>query len=126
MPEYIDGFLIPVPKTKIKEYQKIARAAGKIWKEYGALDYRECLGDDLKNDWGVAFTKAAGCKPTETAVFSWIVYKSRKDRDRINKKIMADERIKGMMDATGPIFDCKRMAYGGFTSIVSLKADAAE
>lgn len=120
MPEYVDGFLIPVPKNKLKDYQKIARKAAKIWMEYGALDYRECAGDDLKNEWGVAFTKAAGCKPNETAIFSWITYKSKKQRDQINKKIMADERIKKMMDDTGPVFDCKRMCYGGFKTIVSV------
>lgn len=120
MPEYVDGFLIPVPKKNLAEYKRIARKAGKIWKEYGALDYRECLGDDLKSDWGAEFPKIAGCKPTETVIFSWITYKSKKDRDRINKKIMADPRIKNMMEPNSQIFDCKRMAYGGFTTIVKV------
>jgi uncharacterized protein YbaA (DUF1428 family) len=120
MPEYVDGFLIPVPKSKIGQYQRIARIAGKVWKEHGALDYRECVGDDLKNDWGTSFIKSAGCKPNEVVIFSWIRYKSRKDRDRVNKKVMADERIKKMMDPSKQMFDCKRMAYGGFKTIVSV------
>jgi uncharacterized protein YbaA (DUF1428 family) len=120
MPEYVDGFLIPVPKSKIKEYQKIARLAGKVWKEHGALQYRECLGDDLKNDWGMPFPKSAGCKPNEVVIFSWITYKSRKDRDRVNKKVMADPRMQKMMDPSKQMFDCKRMAYGGFKTLVSV------
>lgn len=120
MPEYVDGFLIPVPQDNVAEYRKIARKAAKIWMEYGALDYRECLGDDLKNDWGAQFPKAVGTKPNETVIFSWITYKSKKDRDRINKLIMEDERIKKMMDPNKLIFDCKRMAYGGFKTLVSV------
>jgi uncharacterized protein YbaA (DUF1428 family) len=120
MPEYVDGFLIPVPKSKIKEYQKIARQAGMVWKEHGALQYRECLGDDLKNDWGMPFPKSAGCKPNEVVIFSWITYKSRKDRDRVNKKVMADPRMQKMMDPSKQMFDCKRMAYGGFKTLVTV------
>ena len=119
MPEYVDGFLIPVPKNKVAEYRRIARKAGKIWKEYGALEYRECLGDDLKNDWGMPFPKSAGCKANEVVIFSWITYKSRKHRDAANKKIMADKRIRDMMDPNKQIFDCKRMAYGGFKTLVA-------
>src|SRR4051812_24347495 len=114
MPEYVDGFVIPLKKSKLAEYKRIAKKACKIWKEYGALDYRECIGDDLKNDWGAQFPKIAGAKPDETVVFSWITYKSRKHRDQVNKKIMADERLKAMMEPNNQIFDCKRMAYGGF------------
>lgn len=120
MPEYVDGFLIPVPTKNVAEYKKIARKASKIWMEYGAIDYRECLGDDLKNDWGAMFPKIAGCKPGETVFFSWITYKSKKDRDRINKLIMEDPRIKKMMEPNQQIFDCKRMAYGGFKTEVSV------
>jgi uncharacterized protein YbaA (DUF1428 family) len=119
MPEYVDGFVIPLKKSKLADYLRIARKAAKIWKEYGALDYRECIGDDLKNDWGAQFPKIAGAKPNETVVFSWITYKSRKHRDQVNKKIMADERLKAMMGPNEQIFDCKRMAYGGFKTIVS-------
>src|SRR5262245_12557814 len=92
MPEYVDGFVIPVKKSKLAEYKRIAKKACKIWKEYGAVDYRECIGDDLKNDWGAQFPKIAGAKADETVVFSWITYKSRKHRDQVNKKIMSDER----------------------------------
>ncbi len=119
MPEYVDGFLIPVKKSRLAEYRRVARKAGKIWKEYGALDYRECVGDDLVNKWGAQFRKIAGAKVDETVLFSWITYKSRKHRDAVNKKVMADERLRGMMDESQAIFDCKRMAYGGFTTIVS-------
>lgn len=119
MPEYVDGFVIPVKKNRIADYRKIAKKAGKIWKEYGALDYRECVGEDLKNEWGVQFPKLAGAKADETVVFSWITYKSRKHRDQVNKKVMADERLKCMMDPNDQMFDCKRMGYGGFTTIVS-------
>ena len=119
MPEYVDGFLIPVPKNKVAEYRRIARKAGKVWKEYGALEYRECLGDDLKNDWGMPFPKSARCKPDEVVVFSWITYKSRKHRDQVNAKVIADPRIRKMCDPSKQLFDCKRMAYGGFKTLVA-------
>lgn len=118
MPEYVDGFVIPVPVDKIPEYRKIARKAAKIWMEYGALDYRECVGDDLKNDWGANFPVIAGAKEGETVAFSWITYKSRKHRDEVNAKVMADPRLK--CDPENMPFDCKRMAYGGFKTLVSV------
>ena len=118
MPEYVDGFVIPVPVDKIPEYRKIARKAAKIWMEHGALDYRECVGDDLKNDWGVAFPALAGAKEGETVAFSWITFKSRKHRDQVNAKVMADPRLK--CDPANMPFDCKRMAYGGFKTLVSV------
>lgn len=120
MPEYVDGFVIPLKKKHLAEYRRIARKACKVWMEHGALDYRECAGDDLKNKWGVQFPKIAGAKADETVVFSWITYKSRKDRDRVNAKVMADPRIKNMVNESNAPFDCKRMAYGGFTTIVSV------
>ncbi|HCN79243.1 MAG TPA: DUF1428 domain-containing protein [Verrucomicrobiales bacterium] len=118
MPTYTDGFLLPLPKKNLAAYQRIARQAGKLWKEHGALDYRECVGDDLKNDWGTLFTQSAGSKPSEVVIFSFITYKSRKHRDQVNKKVMADPRIHKMCDPSKMLFDCKRMAYGGFKTIV--------
>lgn len=115
---YIDGFVIPVPKKNLTAYRKMAKAACKIWMEYGAVSYFECVGDDLKCGFGVTFPKLAKAKPSETVLFSFIVYKSRKQRDQVNKKIMADPRIAKMMQGKKPPFDCTRMAYGGFKSIV--------
>jgi uncharacterized protein YbaA (DUF1428 family) len=120
MPRYADGFLLSVPKRKLTAYRKASRKAGKIWKEYGALEYVECAGDDLKVKMGVPFTKAARARAGEAVVFSWIVYKSRADRDRINKKVMKDPRLADMMDPKSMPFDMKRMAYGGFRTIVDL------
>ena len=113
---YVDGFLFAVPKRKVAVYRQIARRAGKIWREHGALEYRECVGDDLKSTFGRPFARAAGLKSGETAVFSWILYKSRAHRDRVNAKVMADPRLGNMGDAMP--FDIKRMCYGGFKSIV--------
>lgn len=118
MNRYIDGFVIPIPKSKIDDYRKVAEVAGKIWKEYGALDYWECLGDDLEAKEMVSFPQLANIGADETVVFSWIVYESREQRDEINAKIMADPRIKEMCDPDNPPFDCKRMAYGGFRELV--------
>ncbi len=120
MPRYADGFLLAVPKRKLQAYRKISQKAGKVWKEYGALDYVESVGDDLKVKMGVPFTKSAKAKPGEAVVFSWILYKSRGDRDRINKKVMKDPRLAKMMDPKSMPFDMKRMAYGGFRTIVDL------
>lgn len=119
MPRYVDGFVIPIPKNKAAQYRSIAKKACKIWMEHGALEYIETLGDDLKIKGMGSFLKMAGAKPTETIVFAWIVYKSRAHRDSVNKKIMADPRMKKMMETTDMPFDCKRMAYGGFKVIVS-------
>lgn len=113
---YVDGFVIPVPKKQLAAYKKISAKAGRIWKEFGALDYKECVGDDLKIKWGTPFLKLAKAKPGETVVFSWITYKSKAQRDRINKKVMADPRLK--MDGSSMPFDTKRMSYGGFKVFV--------
>jgi len=118
MARYVDGFLLPVPKKNIAAYKKISAAAGKVWREYGALEYRECVGDDLSPQFGVAFPKQMKLKPGETVVFSWIVYKSKAHRDRVNKKVLNDPRIK--MEGTPMPFDAKRMAYGGFEVLVDL------
>lgn len=117
--QYIDGFVIPVPKKNLAAYKRMSTKAGKIWMELGALEYRECAGDDLKG-FALPFTKTVSAKPSETVVFSWIVYKSKAHRDQVNKKIMADPRIQGMMDPSKMLFDDKRMAYGGFKTIVNL------
>ncbi len=114
---YVDGFVILVPTRNLKKYQAIARKAGKVWMQYGALQYMECVGDDMKNSWGVAFPKLAKVKRGESVIFSWIVYKSKKHRDAVNKKVMKDPRIQSL-DPSGDAFDCKRMAYGGFKILV--------
>ena len=122
VPRYADGFLLAVPKRRLDEYRKISQKAGKVWKEYGALEYIESVGDDLKvkMGMGLSFTKVAKPKPGEVVVFSWILYKSRGDRDRINKKVMKDPRLANMMDPKSMPVDMKRMAYGGFRVIVDM------
>src|SRR5688500_11511811 len=118
MAGYVDGFVIPIPKKNIEAYQKMSAKAGKVWREHGALDYRECVGDDLDMKMGVPFPKLAKAEPGETVVFSWILYKSRAHRDRVNAKVMKDPRLAAMMDPNDPKampFDVKRMTMGGFT-----------
>jgi uncharacterized protein YbaA (DUF1428 family) len=117
---YVDGFLLAVPKKKIDTYLGISRKAGKVWREHGALEYRETVGDDLKIKMGLPFAKAARARAGETVVFSWIVYKSRAHRDRVNRKVMKDKRIASMMDPKSMPFDVKRMAYGGFKIRIDL------
>lgn len=120
MPAYTDGFVIPVPKKKLPAYLKMARQCAKIWKEYGALDYKECIGDDL-TAFGLGFPKGIRIKKGETVVFSWIVYKSRAHRDKVNAKIMKDPRMNEMCDPKkGMPFDTKRMLYGGFEVAVTI------
>ena len=118
MSKYIDGFLLPVPKKKLAAYRKIAAKAGKIWKKHGALEYRECILEDGKAEGLIPFPKAANVKPGETVIFSWIVYKSRAQRDEINAKIMADPRMKEMFAKTP--FDAKRLIFGGFETFLEL------
>lgn len=115
--KYIDGFVLPVPKKNVQAYRRMAQKAAKIWKEYGALEYIECVGDDVKPGKLTSFPQSVKLKPDETVVFSWIVYKSRAHRDRVNKKVMADPRIAAMDPKTMP-FDSKRMIYGGFKTLV--------
>jgi uncharacterized protein YbaA (DUF1428 family) len=115
---YVDGFVLPVPKKNMRIYRRIAQKAGKVWRDHGALEYRECVGDDLKVKFGVPFPRLAKPKAGETVVFSWIVYKSRAHRDRVNAKVMKDPRLAKMMDPKKMPFDCKRMAYGGFKILV--------
>jgi len=118
--QYVDGFVIPVPKAKLQAYRRIAQKAGKIWKEYGALDYRECVADDVS--WGkrTSFPRSVKLKSTEVVVFSYIVYKSRKARDSINAKVMKDPRLADMMTPKAMPFDVKRMFFGGFKTLVKV------
>jgi uncharacterized protein YbaA (DUF1428 family) len=116
---YVDGFVLPIPKRQVANYRRIARRAGKIWRDHGALEYRECVGDDLKTNMGVAFPRLAKAKPGETVAFSWIVYRSRTHRDRVNARVMKDPRMLKMMNDPMP-FDVKRMAMGGFKVLVDL------
>lgn len=116
--KYVDGFVLAVPKKNLKAYARMASLGGKIWKEHGALEYRECVGEDLKVKFGVPFPKVAKAKAGETVVFSWILYKSRKHRDQVNAKVMKDPRLGAMMKDKEMPFDVKRMAYGGFEVLV--------
>jgi len=115
---YVDGYVIPVPKKNLTEYRRIAQKAGKIWCEHGALQYYECVGEDLNVKWGVPFPKTLKAKPSETVIFSFIVFKSRAHRDKVNDKVMKDKRLAQMMDNCSKAFDCKRMVYGGFEVLV--------
>ena len=117
---YVDGFVIPVPEQNLKAYRSIAQKAGKIWKEHGALEYVEAVGDDLENQMGPSFGKTIKLKPGEAALFSFIVFKSRADRDKVNAKVMNDPRMKKMMENSSMPFELKRMVYGGFQLLVDL------
>jgi uncharacterized protein YbaA (DUF1428 family) len=114
---YVDGFVVPVPKKKVEAYRRLARKAGKIWREHGALDFKECIADDVKVGKVTSFPRSVKLKPSETVMFSWITYKSRAHRDRVNAKVMKDKRFAGMDPKDMP-FDGKRMIYGGFKVIV--------
>ena len=115
---YVDGFVVAVPEKNLAEYKKIARRAGKIWMEHGALSYTECVGDDVPVGKVTSFTKEVNLKRGETVIFSWITYKSKRDRDAINKKVMADPRLE--QDSKNMPFDTSRMIYGGFRSMIEL------
>ena len=120
MGRYIDGFVLPVAKDRVEEYRRIAEKAAVVWKEHGALDYWECVGDDLQGDdqCHASFPRLVQAGPDETVIFAWAVFESREQRDRANEKICADPRIKEMMDLDKPLFDFKRMAHGGFIQLV--------
>ena len=120
MAAYVDGFLLPVPKKNLEKYRRMASLAAKVWKEHGALEYKECVADDVKIKGTASFPGAAKAKKGETVFFSYIVYKSRAHRDRVNKKVMKDPRIKAMMEEgkTEMPFEDKRMCYGGFKALV--------
>ena len=117
---YVDGFVVPVPKKKLDAYRRMARKGGRIWREHGALEFRESVADDVK--WGkrTSFPRSVKLKPGETVVFSYIVYKSRADRDRVNAKVMKDKRLAAMMNPKAMPFDARRMIYGGFKVMVDL------
>ncbi len=117
---YVDGFIVPVPRRKLDAYRSMARKAGKIWREHGALEFRECAADDVKPGKLTSFPQSVKLKPGEIVMFSWIVFKSRADRDRVNKKVMKDKRLANMMDPKAMPFDAKRMIYGGFKVMVDL------
>ena len=115
---YVDGYVLPVPKRNLAIYRRIAARAGKVWRDHGALEYVECAGDDLNVKKVGAFPKRIRARPGEAVVFSWIVFKSRAHRDRVNARVMKDPRLKNMMDPKAMPFDVKRMLYGGFKVIV--------
>jgi uncharacterized protein YbaA (DUF1428 family) len=117
--QYVDGFVLPVPKKNLKAYQAMAKKACRVWLDHGALDYRECVAEDVKVGKLTSFPRSVKIKPGETVVFSWITYKSRKHRDSVNAKVMKDPRIAKMMDPKAMPFDGKRMIYGGFDTIVT-------
>ena len=118
---YVDGFVVPVPKKNVEAYRRMSRKAGKVWREYGALDFKECIADDVKFGKLTSFPRAVKLKPSETVFFSYIVYKSRADRDRINAKVMKDKRLASMMDPKKLPFDGMRMIWGGFKVSVDPK-----
>jgi len=117
---YVDGFIVPVPKKNLAAYKKLATKAGKVWMEHGALEFRECVADDVKVGKLTSFPQSVKLKPGEVVVFSYIVYKNRAARDKINKKVMEDPRLNDMMAGKDMPFDGKRMIYGGFEVMVAL------
>ncbi len=120
MARYVDGFVIPVPKKKLAAYRRLSITAGKVWREHGALEYVECVADDVKPGKLTSFPQSVKLKRGEVVLFSWIVYKSRKHRDRVNAKVMKDPRLASMMNIKSMPFDVRRMFFGGFKSIVDL------
>src|SRR5436190_9592972 len=116
--KYVDGYVLPVPKKNLAAYRRLAQKAGKVWREYGALEFRECVGGDLKVKMAASFPRTIKLKAGEVVVFSWIVFKSRAHRDSVNTKVMKDPRLAKMMDLTSLPFDSKRMVYGGFKVMV--------
>ena len=115
---YVDGFIVAVPKKNLPAYKRMAQKAGKVWREHGALEYREWVAEDVKVGKLTSFPRSVKLKPGEIVVFSWITYKSRAQRDKVNAKVMADKRLASMMDPKTIPFDAKRMIYGGFESLV--------
>jgi len=117
---YVDGFVVPVPKKKLQDYRRMSQKAGKVWREHGALEYIECVADDVKPGKHTSFPQSVKLKPGETVIFAYIVYKSRTQRDRINAKVMKDPRLAKMMDPKAMPFDGKRMFWGGFKVLVDV------
>jgi uncharacterized protein YbaA (DUF1428 family) len=116
--KYVDGYVLPVPKKNLAVYRRLAQKAGKVWREHGALEFRECVGDDLKVKMAASFPRMIKTKTGETVLFSWIVFKSRAHRDSVNAKVMKDPRLAKMMNMKSLPFDSKRMVYGGFKVMV--------
>ena len=117
---YVDGYVVPVPRKNLAAYRRMARKAGKVWREHGALEFRECVADDVKKGKWTSFPQSVKLKPGETVVFSYIVYKSRSQRDRVLAKVMKDPRLADMMEPSAMPFDGKRMIWGGFKTMVEL------
>ena len=117
---YVDGFIVPVPRKKLAAYRNMARKAGKIWREHGALEYKECVADDVKTGKHTSFPQSVKLKAGEIVVFSYIVYKSRAQRDSVMSKVMKDKRLASMMDPKAMPFDGKRMIFGGFKLLVDM------
>jgi len=118
---YVDGFVVPVPKGSIEKYREVASKAGAVWREHGALEYRECVADDVKPGELTSFPQSVILKPDETVVFAWIVFESRAHRDEVNAKVMSDPRLADMMSGGEAMpFDMKRMIFGGFEVLVAL------
>jgi uncharacterized protein YbaA (DUF1428 family) len=119
---YVDGYVLPVPKRNVEAYRLMARKAGHVWRDHGALEYREFVGDDLNSNMGIPFQRMMKTKPEETVVFAWIVFKSRTHRDHVNARVMKDPRFAEIMKMKPKDlpFDLKRMTYGGFKGIVDL------
>jgi len=115
---YVDGYVLPVPKKKLKVYARMAQMGANVWMKHGALDYKECVGEDLKTKWGKPFSRMMKLKPGETVVFAWVVFKSRAHRDRVNAKVM--QEMEKMCDMKEMPFDIKRMVYGGFKALVEV------
>lgn len=122
MSHYVDGFVVPVPRAKLDAYKQMSERCGNVWLEHGALQYRECLGDDVKAGKQTSFPQSVQLKDDEVVVFSWIVYRNRDERDRINEKVMSDPRLKDVMDPAKLPFDGKRMFWGGFETMVELES----
>jgi uncharacterized protein YbaA (DUF1428 family) len=121
MPRYVDGYVIPIRKSKLAAYRRMAAKAGRVWMDHGALGFMECAGEDLQTKFGGSFTKLTKAKPGETVLFSFVVYKSRRDRDRVNAKVEKDPRLAALMSPQSPMpFEMKRVTYGGFTALVNL------
>jgi uncharacterized protein YbaA (DUF1428 family) len=120
MAHYVDGFVLPVPKRNLDAYRRQARKAGKIWREHGALEYRECVADDVKPGEVTSFPQSVNLKQGETVVFAWILFRSRAHRDRVNAKVMEDPRLADQMDPKAMPFDSARMIYGGFEVVVDV------
>jgi uncharacterized protein YbaA (DUF1428 family) len=119
MGKYVDGFVVPVPKAKLEAYRRMAEEAGKVWREYGALEYTECVADDVKPGKLTSFPQSVKLEPDETVVFAWIVYESREHRDRVNEQVMKDPRMADMDPKSMP-FDGQRMFWGGFKKLVEV------